>query len=231
MLPENKRRTPEENNDKLTVLLYGVPMSGKTTLVDKIDNVLFINTDRNTNDVTNPVIFLETAKADMTKTYNDMLTDLYNILDDLMKDDTYEVVCFDLFRDIIGLTRNAVLESRGFTHESQANDFGATWTVVADARDDLMKRIKALPQHVILIDHAKEEEKENAFGGIQSHYKPVYALKIWNEITGTLSGYGFLDTEYNVNFVSGDNFEAKSRTSRLPEKTEDLRRVFNKGEW
>ncbi|MFD2628746.1 AAA family ATPase [Oceanobacillus kapialis] len=186
-LPKNERR--ERTIDtRPDFWIYADSYVGKSTFVDQVDNVLFLNTDGNTDNTTAPVIPLKdevtkegrrTVRKLAWEVFLDTIQDLETVEND------YEAVALDLVEDIYEQCRVYVFEKNGWEHESDGS-YGKGWSKVTTEFNNAMKRLKALGYQVIYISKEIAEEISLKGGAKRTTFKPNIKDKIANFLTGTV---------------------------------------------
>ena len=131
LLPENKRRekTIDVNPD---MWVYGDSYVGKSTFVDQFDDLLFINTDGNTDNTTSPVIRIAdqvTLEGRMTK--RKLAWDVFlDVVAELEKrQNNFKRIAIDLVEDLYEHCRLYIYNKLGIEHEQDAG-YGKGWDMV-----------------------------------------------------------------------------------------------------
>ncbi|WP_415874715.1 ATP-binding protein [Clostridium sp.] len=152
LLPKNERREKkiDVNPD---MWLYADSYVGKSTFVDKFDDLLFLNTDGNTDNTTSPVIKIadeviyegRLKKVKMAwEVFLDAVTELEK------KENTFKRVCIDLVEDLYEHCRLYNYKKLGIDHEQDAG-FGKGWDMVRTEFLSAMKRLKNLGYQIIYV--------------------------------------------------------------------------------
>ncbi|SHF52264.1 AAA family ATPase, partial [Caloramator proteoclasticus] len=219
LLPENKRRDIkiDENPD---MWIYADSYVGKSTFVDKFPNLLFLNTDGNTDNTTSPVVKIadevtfegRLKKVKMAwEVFLDVITELER------KDNTFERVCIDLIEDLYEHCRLYMYKKLGIDHEQDAG-FGKGWDMVRTEFLSAIKRLKNLGYQVIYISKEINTEITLKNGNKITTIKPNINEKIANVLAGTvdLTVRAFMDgderyllLEKNENIFGGGRFNFK----------------------
>ena len=120
ILPSNKRR--EKKIDKNPDLwIYAQSYVGKSTFIDQYEDLLFLNTDGNTDNTTAPVIPIANKvwyegriqkKQFAWEIFLDVITELEK------KENDFKRVCIDLVEDLYEHCRLYVYDKYGWEHES-----------------------------------------------------------------------------------------------------------------
>lgn len=187
-LPKNERRPLKTNLDP-DVWLYADSYVGKTTFWDTFDNVLMINTDGNTDNITSPVFPLKdevTQEGKMTKrkyaweTFMELVTTL-----EVGNAEGYKTIVLDLMEDIYEDCRVYVLHEHNWEHETDGS-YGKGWSMVTEAFNNAIKRLKATGLQVVYI--SKENRKDITLRGGQTRttFEPNLSAKTANFLTGTV---------------------------------------------
>ncbi len=187
VLPKNERREIEidENPD---FWIYGDSYVGKSTFVDNVENVLFLNTDGNTDNTTAPVIPI---KDEITKegrrTNRKLAWDLFlDVITALETDDNdYDAVAIDLMEDLYEHCRVYVFDKNKWEHETDGT-YGKGWSMVTTEWQNAIKRLKALGYQVIYISKEIRDDITLKGGSVRTTFKPNIGDKVANFLTGTV---------------------------------------------
>lgn len=186
-LPKNERRE-RIIDTKPDLWLYADSYVGKSTFVDQFPNVLFLNTDGNTDNTTAPVI---RVKDEVTKsgrvTNRKLAWDVFleTISDLETEENDFETVALDLVEDLRDHCRVYVFEKNGWEHESDGG-YGKGWDKVKLEFNNAIKRLKALGYQVVYISKEIVTEITLKGGGKRTTYKPNIDDKTANFLTGTV---------------------------------------------
>lgn len=185
LLPENVRRDITANVEP-DMWIYADSYVGKSTFVDGIEDLLFINTDGNTDNTTSPVVRVKneiTMNGRLKETtlawesFKELIGELEK------KDNTFKVIALDLIEDLYEHCRLFVYDKLNIEHEQDAG-FGKGWDIVKTEFLSTLKRLKNIGYRLIFI--SKEISKEiNYKGGAKvTTYAPNIPDKVANVITG-----------------------------------------------
>lgn len=187
VLPKNERR--EKTIDtKPDLWLYADSYVGKSTFIDQFPNVLFLNTDGNTDNTTAPVIRIkDSVTKEGRRTNRTLAWDLFleTISDLETEDNDFETVAIDLVEDLRDHCRIYVFEKNGWEHESDGG-YGKGWDKVKLEFNNAIKRLKALGYQVVYISKELATEITLKGGGKRTTYKPNIDDKTANFLTGTV---------------------------------------------
>ncbi|WP_371069121.1 AAA family ATPase [Sediminibacillus sp. JSM 1682029] len=187
VLPKNERR--ERTIDtKPDFWIYADSYVGKSTFVDNVENVLFLNTDGNTDNTTAPVIPIKdevtkTGRITKRKLAWQILLDTISELE--TEENEFEAVALDLVEDIYEHCRVYVYDKNGWEHESDGS-YGKGWDKVRTEFNNTMKRIKSLDYQLIYISKEIVEEYTLKGGAKRTTFKPNIKDKVANFLTGTV---------------------------------------------
>ncbi|MGD6964511.1 AAA family ATPase [Fictibacillus phosphorivorans] len=187
VLPKNERRE-RKIDTKPDFWIYADSYVGKSTFVDQVKNVLFLNTDGNTDNTTAPIVALKDVVTKSGRVTNRKLAwDLFlEAISELETDDNdYEAVALDLVEDIYEHCRVYVFDKNGWEHESDGS-YGKGWSKVTTEFNNAIKRLKALGYQVIYISKEKIEEITLKGGSKRTTFKPNINDKVANFLTGTV---------------------------------------------
>lgn len=187
ILPKNERRE-RKIDTKPDFWIYADSYVGKSTFVDKVENVLFLNTDGNTDNTTAPVVQIKdtvtkTGRVTNRKLAWDLFLDTIGELE--TEENDFEAVALDLVEDIYEHCRVYVFDKNGWEHESDGS-YGKGWSKVTTEFNNAMKRLKALGYQVIYISKEKVEEITLKGGAKRTTFKPNINDKVANFLTGTV---------------------------------------------
>ncbi|MEH6940798.1 AAA family ATPase [Bacillus sp. JJ722] len=187
VLPKNERRE-RKIDTKPDLWIYADSYVGKSTFVDQVENVLFLNTDGNTDNTTAPVISIKDIVTKAGRVTNRKLAwDLFlDSISELETDDNdFEAVALDLVEDIYEHCRVYVFDKNGWEHESDGN-YGKGWSKVTTEFNNAIKRLKSLGYQLIYISKEKVEEITLKGGSKRTTFKPNINDKVANFLTGTV---------------------------------------------
>ena len=188
VLPKNERR-PEEIITAPDMWIYADSYVGKSTFVDHLDDVLFINTDGNTQNITSPYIQIADELVHEGRMTKKVLAwaKFREVIDELEKhENTFKVVALDLVEDLYEHCRFYVFDQLGIKHESDGG-YGKGWDMVRTEFLSQMKRLKSLGYRVIYISKELVTEITYANGLKVSTFKPNIADKVANVLAGTVT--------------------------------------------
>lgn len=188
VLPKNERR-PEEIITAPDMWIYADSYVGKSTFVDHLDDVLFINTDGNTQNITSPFIQIADELVHEGRMTKKVLawTKFREVIDELEKhENTFKVVALDLVEDLYEHCRFYVFDQLGIKHESDGG-YGKGWDMVRTEFLSQMKRLKSLGYRIIYISKELVTEITYANGLKVSTFKPNIADKVANVLAGTVT--------------------------------------------
>lgn len=228
ILPSNKRR--EKKIDKNPDLwIYAQSYVGKSTFVDQYDDLLFLNTDGNTDNTTAPVIPIANKvwyegripkKQFAWEIFLEVVTELEK------KENDYKRVCIDLVEDLYEHCRLYVYDKYGWEHESDGG-YGKGYDLVKTEFLSNMKRLKALGYQIIYISKEVTNEITLKNGNKVTTYKPNIGDKVANVLAGTVDltvrAYmkgedRFIQLAKDENVFGGGRFNFKVKTCKLDMK-------------
>lgn len=187
ILPNNKRR--EKKIDKNPDLwIYAQSYVGKSTFIDQYEDLLFLNTDGNTDNTTAPVIKVANKvwyegrlqkKQFAWEIFLDIISELEK------KENDFKRVCIDLVEDLYEHCRLYVYDKYGWEHESDGG-YGKGYDMVKTEFLSNMKRLKALGYQIIYISKEVATEVTQKNGNKYTTYKPNIGDKVANVLAGTV---------------------------------------------
>lgn len=187
VLPQNVRRERKIDTQP-DLWIYADSYVGKSTFIDKVENVLFLNTDGNTDNTTAPVVPIKdevskSGRITKRKFAWDVFLDAVAELEST--DNDYEAVAIDLVEDLREHCRVYTFDKNGWEHESDGT-YGKGWSMVTTEFNNAMKRLKALGYQVIYISKEKVEDITLKGGGKRTTFKPNIDDKTANFLSGTV---------------------------------------------
>jgi len=220
ILPENKRREKKIDTSP-DMWIYADSYVGKSTFVDKFDNLLFLNTDGNTDNITSPVIPIKDEIVQVTKRTTERKfawQQFLDIVDELeKKENTFKRVCIDLVEDLYEHCRLYTYDKLGIEHEQDAG-YGKGWDMVRTEFLSTIKRLKNLGYQIIYISKENLSEITLKNGNKITTIKPNIPDKVANVLAGTVDltvrAYmdgedRFLQLEKKENIFGGGRFNFK----------------------
>ena len=183
LLPKNERK-PKEANLTPDMWIYAQSYVGKTTFVDAMDDVLFLNTDGNTDNVTSPVIRIrDTWEGRIKKAAWEVFREVVKELE--KKENDFKIIAIDLIEDLYEQCRLYVFDREGWQHESDGG-YGKGYDMVKLEFLSTMKRLKNLGYRIIYI--SKELAGQVTLRGnvTITTYKPNINDKVANVLAGTV---------------------------------------------
>lgn len=143
----SERSKPSGRLDDKTILLYGPPKIGKSTLVSEFGDVLFFDTEGGLSD-------LEVYALPVT----DWLTFLEASALAVKHKKKHPIVCIDTFDRLAIYCSSYMNKRQGVVHESDL-EYGKGWSVVRNELSRTLSKLAATPGlGLILISHSKEVE-------------------------------------------------------------------------
>lgn len=226
VLPKNERRE-KKIDTRPDFWIYGDSYVGKSTFVDNVENVLFLNTDGNTDNTTAPVVMI---KDEVTKEGRRIKRKLawekfLEVIDALeTEENDYEAVAIDLVEDLREYCRYYVFEQNGWEHESDGG-YGKGWSKVQTEWQRAIKRLKALGYQLIYVSKELRKEITLKGGAVRTTFMPNIDEKTANFLTGTvdLTMRAFADSDDNRllqlgkkhNVFGGGRFQFEVETCAL----------------
>ena len=182
-LPSTNRVAIAQSNF-VKLWIYGAPFSGKTTLADKSDTPLNLNTDGNVKYVSMPRLPIKdevttTGRITKRKYAWEVFTEA---IDDLEKGSEFKTIVVDLLEDTYDYCRVYMCDKNGWEHES--DDSFKAYDIVRSEFLRNLKRLLNLPYNIVLISH------EDTSRDIMAKDKKITAItpnlqeKLRNKIAG-----------------------------------------------
>lgn len=187
LLPENKRREKKIDTNP-DMWLYSDSYVGKSTFIDKFDDLLFFNTDGNTDNTTSPVFRIKdeittTGRLTTRKFAWEVFLDAVSELE--KKDNSFKRVAIDLVEDLYEDCRLYMYDKLGIQHEQDAG-FGKGWDMVRTEFLTTIKRLKNLGYQIIYISKEIVSEINLKNGSKITTIKPNINDKVANVLAGTV---------------------------------------------
>lgn len=183
LLPKNERKEKKIDTTP-DFWIYAQSYVGKTTLVDTLDDVLFLNTDGNTDQVTSPII--EIKKVQEGRTWKSAWEVFLDVLDELeKKENTFKTVAIDLIEDLYEQCRLFIYDREGWQHESDGG-YGKGYDLVRTEFLSNIKRLKSMGYQLVLISKELQGAVTLRGNAQISTFRPNIPDKIANVLAGTV---------------------------------------------
>ncbi|MBO0450777.1 AAA family ATPase [Candidatus Enterococcus murrayae] len=200
ILPKNERREKKVDT-RPDLWIYADSYVGKSTFIDQFDNLLFLNTDGNTDNTTSPVMYIndEVTKTGRITKRKFAWETFLEVVEELEADSQdYEAVALDLYEDIRDHCRNYIMDKYNWEHESDGS-FGKGWSMVTKEFQKAIKRLKAIGLQIIYISKELKKEVTLRGGAVRTTFMPNIDDKTANFTTGTvdLTLRAYVDEEDN----------------------------------
>lgn len=228
ILPKNERRERKiDTNPDLWI--YADSYVGKSTFIDHYDDLLFLNTDGNTDNTTSPVIRIMDkvwyeGRVQKKKFAWEFFIEVIEELE--KKENDFKRVCIDLVEDLYEHCRLYTYDKLGIEHEQDAG-FGKGWDMVRTEYLSAIKRLKNLGYQIIYISKEVVKEINLKNGAKLTTINPNINDKVANVLAGTVDltvrAYmkdedRFLQLEKKENVFGGGRFNFKVKKIPLDMK-------------
>lgn len=237
-LPKNIRRE-KKIDERPDFWIYGDSYVGKSTFVDQFDDLLFLNTDGNTDNTTSPVINIkdEVVKEGRITKRTFAWEQFLNVVSELEtdKDSGFKAIAIDLFEDLREHCRIYVFDKNGWEHESDGG-YGKGWAMVKTEFNNAIKRLKNLGYQIIYISKEVKSETTLKGGAVRTNFIPNIDDKTANFTTGTVDltirafmnsdGVRLLQLSKQRNVFGGGRFNFLNDTCELS-KNEFIQELIN----
>ncbi|MCG1513063.1 AAA family ATPase [Staphylococcus epidermidis] len=237
-LPKNIRRE-KKIDERPDFWIYGDSYVGKSTFVDQFDDLLFLNTDGNTDNTTSPVINIkdEVVKEGRITKRTFAWEQFLNVVSELEtdKDSGFKAIAIDLFEDLREHCRIYVFDKNGWEHESDGG-YGKGWAMVKTEFNNAIKRLKNLGCQIIYISKEVKSETTLKGGAVRTNFIPNIDDKTANFTTGTVDltirafmnsdGVRLLQLSKQRNVFGGGRFNFLNDTCELS-KDEFIQELIN----
>jgi len=203
LLPKNEKKVIKVNTTP-DMWLYGMSYSGKTVFSDSLDNVLFLNTDGNTDHIKSPVIQIKdeitvtgrlSQKVSGWNVFKDVVSELEK------KQNDFKIIAVDLLEDLFELCRLHVYDQLKIKHESEAA-FGKAYDMIKTEFLSTLKRLKIIGYQMIFISKEVKSEITKSNGEKLTIIKPNMQDKIANVVAGMVDITARVVAEGNDRFLS-----------------------------
>lgn len=190
-LPQNVRREAviDQNPD---TWMYADSYVGKSTFWDSYDDLLFANTDGNTDNTTSPVVRIKdevtvNGRVSNKKWAWENFEELVSELEKQYAAATLEFkhLALDLVEDLYEHCRLKVYDENGWQHESDGG-YGKGYDMVRVRFTSTMKRLKNIGIHIIYISKEVKETVTPKNGNAYNTFRPNIQEKIANMLAGTV---------------------------------------------
>lgn len=190
-LPQNIRREAviDQNPD---TWMYADSYVGKSTFWDSYDDLLFANTDGNTDNTTSPVVRIKdevtvNGRVSNKKWAWENFEELVSELEKQYAGGTLEFkhLALDLVEDLYEHCRLKVYDENGWQHESDGG-YGKGYDMVRVRFTSTMKRLKNIGIHIIYISKEVKETVTPKNGNAYNTFRPNIQEKIANMLAGTV---------------------------------------------
>lgn len=188
IIPKNERRKATKVLEP-DMWIYGDSYSGKTTFADSFDDVLFLNTDGNIDNVTNPVIRItDTMEGRIRKSAWQNFLDTIGELEKQHaqgEENDFKIVAIDLLEDMFEHCRKFVFARENIKHESDSG-YGKGWDMVSLEFNSTIKRLKNIGYRVFYLSKEKKDVINLRGGATVTAYKPNLRESVANVMAGTV---------------------------------------------
>lgn len=231
ILPKNERREKkiDENPD---MWIYGDSYVGKSTFVDQYEDLLFLNTDGNTDNTTAPVLPIAnivTVEGRITNTKYAWEIFKETVAELEKKDNSFKRVAIDLVEDLYEHCRLYMYNENGWQHESDGG-YGKGWDMIKTEFLSTIKRLKALGYQIIYISKEVAKEVTPKTGSKYTTYSPNINEKVANVLAGTvdLTFRVYMDGEKRyIQLAKEDNIFGGGRFNFTQKKCDLTMEAFN----
>ncbi len=145
LLPEEK--TPvKESFEEYTVLIYGPPKIGKSTLASQFDSPLFIAAESGLN----ALEVYETACLDWQT--------FLNICKEIAKGEhEFQTIVIDTIDQLYQRCVEYIRDKHGVEHESDL-EWGRGWAAIREEFSRVLTKLSLLPYGLVFVSHSEEKE-------------------------------------------------------------------------
>lgn len=161
LLPSTARRTVNPA-DRMKIMIFGAPFSGKSTFANKFPTPLFLNTDGNINSFDAPYLSITDSWEGRQKVF--AWENFKDIINQLSKGSDFKTIVVDLVDGVAEHCRRYVLDKLGIEHESEAA-YGKAYKMIEREFFDVMRQLLNLQYHIVLISHENTNESITSRSG------------------------------------------------------------------
>ena len=191
LIPNNVRRNVVID-EKPDFWIYADSYVGKSTFVDQIEDLLFLNTDGNTDNTSSPFIPIKKTISYEGRIRKEVSPwEVFeNVIDELEEQYakgslTFKSVAIDLIEDVYECCRHQVYSENGWTHESDGS-YGKGYDLVKTRFTRSIKRLKSIGLQLIYISKEIKETIQEKNGVSYNTFRPNIQEKVANMLTGTV---------------------------------------------
>ena len=222
-LPENKKREVKKPiiTDLPDLFLYGASYVGKSTVIDSLDNVLFVNTDGNYDMYRNPYVFIgkTVTMQGRMRVEKSAWENFLEVIEELEKKDSgFKYVCLDLVEDWRGHCRVYMCTKLKISHESDSA-YSKAWDMVTTEFNQAIKRIKAAGYTLLINSKEVAKEVSEKSGQKYTMFNPNLPDKAANILAGMVKltarvyvdekGNRYFNLEPNPHWFGGGRYNFK----------------------
>lgn len=188
LLPKNEKKQKVINTEP-DMWIYADSYVGKTTFVDNLDDLLFVNTDGNVENITSPHIsianeIVKNGRMSETVLAWEKFLELVSELE--KKENDFKVIALDLVEDLFEHCRLYMYNKLNIEHEQDAG-FGKGWDMVRTEFCSTIKRLKHLGYRIIYISKELKTEISLKNGSKLTSFAPNINEKVANILAGTVT--------------------------------------------
>lgn len=215
MLPKEKTK-PITDVNRLTVLVYGAPKIGKSTMCSHAEGAVFLATEAGLNS-------LEVFQVPITS-WEEFLAACAELAEGKH---SFRTVIIDTLDAAYSLCAAHVLRKNGVTHESEL-PYGRGYALISNEFTRVLSKLSFLGMGKIYVCHASEIDIESRTGKT-TRIVPSIPERIRKTVLATVDVIGYADLDMApgpdgkpmirrvMRTKPHPNFEAGDRTGRLPE--------------
>lgn len=236
LIKNNKDKGDKPSKKK--IWLFGAPLSGKTTIVDKFPKALILNTDSNTASLKNDYAEIKdevVVNGRMVNRKEAWLVFKEAVEELEKKQNEYETIVVDVLDHVFEHCRSYMFKQLGIKHESDAG-FGKGYDIVRKEFLDTIKRLLNTDyQNIILISHEDlSKSVTNRAGGSVTRIIPNIPEKVATTLAGMVGLIGRVhvqDGEYIMSIKSDESVFGGNRLGvkglDIPLEYDKLMDVYN----
>ncbi len=181
-----RRSTPSHSITDYTVLFYGPPKVGKTTLLCSFPDPIWAMTEPGKPGY--PVFIFNGENGGITD-----WTIMRKLVDLLEQSDRFNCAVIDTLEEAYRMCQEWVCRQAGVAHPHDANDFGKTWDAITNEFRGVFNRILQTGRAIYMTSHAKETTIASASGRDYSKIGPSLTGKAGTKILALVDFIFYVD--------------------------------------
>ena len=199
-----KRKAVSQNPS--TLLMYGPPKIGKTTMLSRLDKCLIIDTESGSNMIEGHILNANNRK------------ELISILKEARQGHDFTYIAIDTIDKVVQWAEAAVCEENSVQALADL-PFGKGWGLARDKVMNTIHAFKDVCDHLIIVGHRKTAKAVIEGQAIVEPESLDITGRLKNMIMSDCDAIGYIyrdeDEKLLISFKSNDSLEAGSRSPHL----------------